>query len=196
MVAAIDRQAKQEDAEIAASTKAGLAWPPLLKDNEKVLTDLSTKAGEMQKTLAEIPVAKMRQSVALTDAARKQIEKQDYAAADASLKQATSLWSANELATRLAADVEANKGKVAEAPAPAETAGPTASTAPSAAAPSAPSSSQPQGPTATSSADSEDHPNFFLTLPGIVVSVLGLIVVLAAVTVYKKVVKRANEILE
>jgi hypothetical protein len=197
MLAAIDRQTKQEQADVEASNKAGLAWPPLFKDNEAVLTSVSGKAVDALKTVSEVPVAQMRQSLALTDAARTQMDHQNYAAAEASLKQATSLWSANELATRLAADVTADKAKApiaAATPAanPAETAAAAATPAPVAGS----STHASQGSEAATTSDSDDKTNFFFTLPGIVLAILIIIFVLAGVTVYRKVVKRANEILE
>jgi hypothetical protein len=186
ITAANDRRQKQEDAEIAAATRAGLSWPPFLPDNEKVLDGIGNKAVEAQKKLVNVPVQKMRQSLALTDKARDQVGQKDFVAADASLKQARELWSANELASRMAPDIAAAKVK-----AEAET-----KAAASVAAAATPTPNTSHASSGAPSSGGEEKPIFFFTPVGIVVSIVGIIFVLAALAAYRKVARRANEILE
>lgn len=188
--AANDRHQKQEDAEIAAATRAGLSWPPYLPDNEKVLDSIGSKAVEAQKKLAGLPVQKMRESISLTDKAREQFAQKDFASADASVKQAHELWTANELATRMAPEIAAAKTKAdSEARAAASVAAATP-------APVKTSSSSSNSSSSSSDSGGERKPIFFFTPVGMVVSILGIIFVLAGLGAYRKVSRRASEILE
>ncbi len=185
IAAANQRREQQEAAQLAAAAQAGLSWPPFLSDNEKVLTSLGTKAVEEQRKLASAPVQKMRESLAKTVAARSQMDQSDYETAVATLKEATALWATNELATRLTSEAVANKGKATEAAKVAAAATPRATPRP-----------VDSNATPDTGSSGERKPLFFFTPVGIVVSILGIVFVLTIVAAYRKVTRRANEILE
>lgn len=185
IAAANQRREQQEEAQLAAATQSGLVWSPFLADNEKNLTGLATKAVEEQRKLAALPVQKMRESLAKADAGRRQMDQGDYEGAEASLKEATALWATNELATRLASEATANKGKAVEAA--KITAAATPRTTPRPLDSDAPAEAPISG---------EAKPVFFFTPVGIVVSILGIVFVLTLVAAYRKVTRKANEILE
>jgi hypothetical protein len=95
LLAAQKREQEQGDAAVEAAEKDKTAkWPPFLPNNEKSLTKISALAGSEQKRIEALPVAKMRQSIALSEKGRTQVA-DDPAAAQDSLRQATSLWSVN-----------------------------------------------------------------------------------------------------
>ncbi len=192
-VAAVNRQTAQENAAVEAANKAGSAWPPLLPNNEKVLADISSKAAEAKSKYTAIPIADIRKSIALSEGAREKIAKGDVDGATAALQQAQQLWSSNEMVARLTSDLKDAPAKAAAeaAPAPEEKPAPTAETAPT-----------PPAPTPTAEAPVADQPaveekeSFIKTPFGMVVCLLGVILVLGAIGAYRKVSKKANEIIE
>jgi hypothetical protein len=168
-----------------ADVRAGLKWPRLL-NSDKVLTALTTKPLEELKRLEGLSVAKMHESLKLTDTAKEELAKDDAASADATLHEALGLWSTNELATRLSKDVTERKNAIATAtpvpatPRPIMTPAPTPD-ASGAVVPPAVVAPEPEGP------------NYVLYG---VISLVALVLVFAGLQAYKKIKAKANEIIE
>lgn len=193
-LAAIDREDKQATALLEAAQKAQTAWPPLLSHSETALEAISTKASEMSNTLAEIPVQKMQRSIAASTSAKALLKKGDLAGAETALAQADTLWPENEASARLRADLATAKS-IAETPATEDTAPvPVEKETPPPAAVPVPTEVVPT--TVEEVAPALEHTNFFLTPVGIVSVILGAIFISAAVSVFKKVRARANDVLE
>jgi hypothetical protein len=173
--AAQKRQEQQFDAALDAAVKGGTKWPPFQRQHEKTLTTIITKVPTELSRLNALPVAKMRQSIQLSEQGRGELAKHNLDAAENTLKDATKLWPVNELAVRLNKEVAEQK-KVAKAGTPAPAVA-TATPAPQA-TPARPK------PTATAAATTTPLPTpveepkpFFSTLPGfgvIVAAVLAL----------------------
>ncbi|HEV7405140.1 MAG TPA: PTPDL family protein [Chthoniobacteraceae bacterium] len=157
------------DAALEASTKGGVKWPPLQKQHEKTLSTIIAKTQPELTRLNALPVEKMRQSLQLAQQAREELAKHDLEAADTAAKDATKLWSANELATRLQKEVTAQKTLAkAATPVPvavAATPAPHAAQAPAAKTTTAPPPVSPEEPK-----------NFFATPRGL--GAIGLVVLL------------------
>ena len=185
-IAATQREQKQADAAFEASTKAGLAFPPLMPPSEKGLTAISTKAVEVQKHLATVNVDKMHQSMALTDTARDAFDHGSLQDASAGLKEAQKLWPTNELAMRLSGQVSSAITKAAAAAAAAATPQPVA----------APRATPRPAPIQTSAAEPvQEAPKsgFFSGPAGVVAGIIAIVLILGGFTVYRKVAARANE---
>jgi hypothetical protein len=189
MVAAFKKEQDAGDAAASAADSAG-RWAPFNKSSAKCLTSLQARAAKEGPRLAKLEPEKMRQSLQLTEAARQSLASGDAEAASKSLKEASTLWPANELASRLAKDAAAEAKAAAATPAPATpkpaTPQPKATPRPSAAQPSAASAGT------AAKGESDDRP-FFMTLPGAISIVAGLAVVLAGANVFLKMRKRKAE---
>jgi hypothetical protein len=121
------RTQAQAEAAAAYAAKVG-GWPPFRKDSEKCLSALKTKIPTEYTRLLGLPVASLRQSVALTDKAAQQLSSGQEPEAKVSLKEALALWQANEAAKRM--QEELAQVKVAPAtPAPPPPAAAPAKTA-------------------------------------------------------------------
>ena len=81
---------------VAASLRAGAIWVPLIPDSEVSINTLQRTAGSVAQHINSIPVATMTASVAKVDTARNAMATKDYSTANVLLQQATSLWVQNE----------------------------------------------------------------------------------------------------
>jgi hypothetical protein len=182
MMEAYKKELAQAEAAVVAAEGAG-QWPPFIQGSEKSLTALLTRVARETSRLAALPVDKMRKSNQLVATAKQKIADGDTAAASATLKEATALWPANELATRLIKEVAADE-KAAAAKAAAEKAAAT----PEPKATPKPATPKPATPQkqAVAPAPKEDDKPFFMTLPGAISIVVGIAAVLAGVNVFKK----------
>jgi len=193
MIAAQAREQAAINAELEADSKSGQKWPRLL-NSDKVLTALATKPADEIVRLNTLPVAKMRQSLEASDKAKELFAKDDVAGADAALKEADSLWSANEIAARLTKEISDKKNMAVQAtPAPA-TPKPTPAADPMAIPPPAATPAPAPAPVASTPVAAPDGgPNY--TLYGVLALVL-LSLCYAGILAYKKIKARANEIIE
>jgi hypothetical protein len=98
--AAFQREQAQADAAVAAAEKAG-QWPPFIPMSERSLKALAAKIPGESSRIAKLPVAQMRESLQLATTAQTQFGAKEFDAATSTLKDATRLWPANELATRV-----------------------------------------------------------------------------------------------
>ncbi len=225
LVAAFQREEARNDAALAAATTANL-WPPFIASSEKGLNAILAKITPESQRLEKIPVAPMRASIKLAEKAQTEFTAKDYAAATETLKEVTKLWTANEMATRLTAQIAEAKTppKVdpAATPAPAGTAPAgvakatpavlppgatpmpvTSAAPPTAGSPTAPppvaESSSPV-PATTSAVETKPEAEaprpFFRTLPGAISIVVGLAVILGALNVFNKLRRRSEETIE
>lgn len=188
LVEAYKQEMAAAEAASVAAEKAG-QWPPFIATNEKSLTILLGKANKEATRLAALPVDKMKKSVQLANAAKAAVNAGNYEEAAISLKEATTLWSANELAVRLNQEVSAVQ-KAAAATKPAATPAPETPKP----KPSTPKPSAAIKAAATPAAPAEDDKPFFMTLPGAIGIVVVIAASLAGLNIFKKMkAKKASQ---
>ena len=199
--ATMEAAAKKEDEAAdaaAAAAEAGNRWAPLIKHNAKCLTVLLARTSKESQRLAALHPEKMRQSITASEAAREALKNGNVDAAAASLKEATTLWPANEVAKRLAKDMADQKTAASAA----------AAVVPATPAPSAPAKATPKpkptprpsasaqesaAPVAAAPAENEDDRPFYLKPAGAIGIVVGLAIVLGGANVFMKMKKRKAE---
>ena len=187
----INRERTATDAALSASRKAGYKWDPLSPSTEESLRNLASKATSEMQRLAGLPVAKMRASVASAEKAKAALEKRDFAAAEGALAQASSDWSANEIATRLSTELQTAK-TAAAATAAAE----PAAVAPVAAAPSEVPATTTESANADGDVEVEKEKPFLLTPGGAVTAVIAIAFLVVGINTFKKIKSKANDVLE
>ena len=213
LIAANQREQAKADAALAAATAAG-QWPPFATSSEKCLKAILAKIPPEAARLEKIPVASMRESIALAEKAQTEFTTKDLAAATETLKDVAKLWPANELGTRLTAQITAAKNppkpEPAATPAPTvpgtgtarsgattpavKTAGatPAATAAAAKPAPPVPASGMETSEPATPEPTEPPKP-FFMTVPGAVSIVVGLAVLLAGANIFSKMRQRRSD---
>lgn len=200
--ATMEAAAKKEDENAdaaAAAAESGNRWAPFIKSNAKCLTVLASRAAKESQRLAALHPEKMRQSIAASEAAREALKNNNIDAASASLKEATTLWPANEVAKRLAKDI-ADQKTAASAAAAAVPATPAPST-PGKATPKPKSTPRPSASAEGSAApvagaaqaEGEDDRPFYLKPAGAIGIVVGLAIVLGGANFFIKMKKRKAE---
>lgn len=184
----INRDKAATEAAVSASRKAGYKWDPLSPASEESLRSLASRATTEMQRLAGLQTAKMRASLLAAEKAKAAIEKKDFTAAEAALTQAASDWSANEIATRLRAELQSARTAAAAEPAVTE---------PVAAAPVAPAVVARETPTDESdTVEVEKEKPFLLTIGGAITVVVALIFLLVGINTFKKIKHKANDVLE
>lgn len=204
LIAASQREQAQAAAALAAATAAG-QWPPFAAHSEKCLKAILAKIPVEAARLEKIPVGPMRESIQLAEQAQTEFTEKDLAAATETLKEAAKLWPANELVTRLTAQITAAKNPPKATPAaatpatskiaattPAPKATPSATAATPKPAPPAPLSDPDTSEPATPEPAEPPKP-FFMTVGGAVTIVIGLAVLLAAANIFSKVRQRRSD---
>ena len=204
--AADQREQAKADATLAAATAAG-QWPPLLANSEKCIAAVLARSATEAKRLETLPVASMRESIRLTQEAQTEFTGKNLDAAAEMLREALTLWPANDLAIRLQAQITAAKTPPKSDPAsiPAATPPATAATATPAvkhhAATPAPvtiPAPAPQPPPATTAtpepAPPEQAPKpFFMTLGGAITIVVVLALLLAGANIFNHIRQRSED---
>ncbi len=182
------QKAEQTSADAAIAAASGKKWPPFIPKSEKSLTALAGKLPAEITRLAAIDVAKQRESLKLANEASEAISNKDTSAADEALKKGKQLWPANELATRLQTDLTAMKATAAAKPVEAPAATPAVV------------KTKPHNANVTNAAAAavqvEAPKPFLLTLGGAITVVVVLIFAGAGIGVFRKIKRKANEILE
>ena len=137
--ALIKKETASTEATITAIERSGVKWLPLQPANAHSMTALASRVASETTRLNGLPVEKMRESIKAAEEAEKALATGNFDGAEKALRDATSAWSANELAKRLQTRLTDAK-KAASAvkpreptPAPAETPKPKPKPAPSAA---------------------------------------------------------------
>ncbi len=202
-VAANEREQKAADAAVEAATRLNSKWPPIVARSESALSAIASRATEESKRLATLEVSKMRESIKVAAEARKHLEAKAYDEAEAAITKSLALWATNESATRLQTEISASRS-ASPTPETASTeaeatpeATPTEGTPPVAAADgSIPADAAPADADESGEIVEEEEPSWFLTLPGIVTTIIVVILLLAAYTAFRKISKRANDVLE
>ncbi len=116
MKAAFEREKATSDAMLDAARKQNLKWPPYLPRNLDAMKQILDKANSDLSRLADLDVAKMRNSIALSEQAKKAIADKDIEAAEGALSQARDAWSANYMLAQIDTDLnEARTVAAAEA---------------------------------------------------------------------------------
>ena len=215
LLAANQREQAKADAAMAAATAAG-QWPPFATSSEKCLKAILAKIPVEAARLEKIQVAPMRESIKLAEKAQTEFTGKDLAAATETLKNVAKLWPANELGTRLTAQITAAKNppkpdpgatpapmtpdptaKAGAATPKPKTAGATPApgkltTVPATPTP-LPTTSNSDAP-ATAPGDSAEPPkSFFMTVPGAISIVVGLAVLLAGANIFSKIRQRRSD---
>lgn len=200
--AADQREQAKADATLAAATAAG-QWPPLLANSEKCIAAVLARSATEAKRLETLPVASMRESIRLAQEAQTEFAGKNLDAAAEMLREALTLWPANDLAIRLQAQITA--AKTPPKPEPAATPPATAATATPAvkhhAVPPAPvttSAPAPQPPPATTAAAEPAPPEqapkpFFMTLGGAITIVVVLALLLAGANIFNHIRQRSED---
>lgn len=209
MLAAAKRDDQNAEA-AAAEAEKGNRWAPFIKSNAKCLTVLLSRTAKEGPRLAKLDPQKMRLSIKASEAARQELKNGNIDAANSSLKEAATLWPANELVKRLTADAADQKAS-ASAKAAAEAA--AAASTPATPAPATPTKVTPKPKASTprpsaaaqgastpaasvasapATAEEDDRP-FYLKLPGAIGIVVGLAIVLGGANVFMKMKKRKAE---
>ena len=188
MIQAFKAELAQAEASASAADKAG-QWPQFFRVSDKALTILQAHIAKESTRLAGLSVEGMRKSLELTTVAGKKLEARDFDGANATLKEATTLWPANDLAKRLTADVAAQKAAASKAP--GATPAPAAATPAPATPKPKPKSTPVKAPTAANTTSAaapaaEDSPSFFFTMPGAITVVVTVAAALIGVNVVKK----------
>ncbi len=184
MIAAFKAELVQAEASASAADKAG-QWPPFIRFSDKALNILQAHVVKESSRLAGLSVDGMRKSLEHTAVARQKFEAREFDAANVALKEATTLWPANDLAKQLTAEVAAAKTAVGKPPAA------TPVPARESPAPAKPKSTPAKAttPLNTSSAATvapDDSPSFFLSIPGAITVVVTIAAALIGVNVVKK----------
>ena len=213
LLAANQREQAKADAAMAAATAAG-QWPPFAVSSEKCLKAILAKIPTEAARLEKIPVAPMRESIKLAEKAQTEFAGKDLAAATETLKEVAKLWPANELGTRLTAQITAAKNppkpEPGATPAPtvpgtgtAKTGAATPAVKTAGATPAATATAAKPAPPVPTSATETSEPKttepaeppkpFFMTVGGAVAIVIGLAVLLAGANIFSKVRQRRSE---
>lgn len=167
--ALIKKEQANTEATLAAIERSGVKWLPLQPVNARSLAALLTRVISESTRLAALPIDKMKESIKAAEAARTAMAVGDFDGAEKLLRDATSAWSANELAKRLQtrlADARKPPGSGAKpksseavpAPTPAPAAKPKTRT--SSAAPSAEDPAPAGSAVASAAAEPEETPIF------------------------------------
>lgn len=212
LIAASQREQAKANAALAAASAAG-QWPPFAANSEKCLRAILTKIPVEAARLEKIPVGQMRESIQLAEQAQTEFTEKDLAAATETLKEAAKLWPANELVTRLTAQITAAKnppkagpaatpapttpatsktGAATPAPKATPAAGKPATAATPNPAPAAPESDPDTSEPATTEPAEPPKP-FFMTVQGAVTIVIGLALLLAGANIFSKIRQRRSD---
>jgi hypothetical protein len=190
----LEAEKKNNQAALAEAKQQGLKWPPFLRRSDVAMKEIVKLADDTERRLAAVDVAKSNRSLDLAELARADFDNKDLTAAEAKLKEARQLWAKNEIVTRLDKELIAAKAttKAAEPeptpepPKPEPKATPKPKATPISVA-KAPASS------AVKEEEEEKPTNWlFLIVGGVIFAALAFVVW----TAYRKVVKKANEIIE
>jgi hypothetical protein len=165
-----------------AAVKGGTKWPPLQRQHEKTLTTIISKVQPELTRLNALPVAKMRESIQLSEQGRAELAKHNVEAAETALRDATKLWSVNELAVRLNKEMAEQK-KLAKAATPVPV---VAAVTPAARVTPATAKAAATATASTPLPPPEEPKSFFTTLPGLGVIVLAVLVLGFLYFSYKK----------
>jgi hypothetical protein len=214
LVAQQQREDTAADTAIQNAERQRLKWMPVNFRSERLLSlNLGRIPDEVQR-LNGLDVAKMRQSIKLAEDAREAFARKEFDVAETNLREATELWFANELATRLQTEhaqakiaMQSNEAPTVEpgtAPAAGEPGAPAPGTAaaPGAAPATTPRAATDVTTTSTSEpvegGDAAEEPvkPFLLRPIGAITVSLLVAFVAVAVSTYKKIRGRANEALE
>lgn len=193
----LDREKKVNETALAQAKRQGLKWPPFIARSEDSMKEISNLAGEGASELASVDVAKARQSIQLTAEARAALDKKDLAAAEAKTREARDAWAENETVARL--DTEIGNAKAASDSSKAEAAAaeeakaePKAEEKPAETASETTSESSEAAPASeTAAAEEEGNPLFKIIL----IAILA-IVAFVGFNAYRKVKKKAGEVIE
>ncbi|HEX5177114.1 MAG TPA: hypothetical protein VFV83_08800, partial [Chthoniobacteraceae bacterium] len=206
LVAQQQREDAAADAAIQAAERQRLKWMPVNFRSERLLSlNLGRIPDEVQR-LNGLDVAKMRQSIKLAEEAREAFARKEFDVAETNLREATELWFANELATRLQAEhaqakiaMQSNEAPTVEpgtTPAPGEPGAVAPGTAPATRAPTDVTTTASSEPMEGGDAAEEPVKPFLLRPIGVITVILVVALISVAVSTYKKIRGRANEALE
>jgi hypothetical protein len=187
MLTAYKAEIAQAEATATAADKTG-NFPPIFRSSDKALKTLTDRMAKETTRIAGLNVEGMRKSLEDTKTAQKRLEAGELDAANAALKEAGTLWPANDYVKRLLAEVAAAKASTSKAsatpmPVPA-TPAPKATPKKPAATPVKTSSSTAPAPEESSS----------IALPAAIAGVVVVAGALVGLNIYKKKKKGDGEV--
>ena len=156
--------------------------------SEKTISVLAEKIPAETERLSALEVPKMRESIKVAEAAKKQIADKKVEPAEESLRKAEDLWNTNEIVKQLRPELETLRATASAEPQPEPAPGPEKSAEEKSA--DASSSDKPVD------VQVEGEKPFLLTPGGIITAIVVLALLFAGVTVYKKIRSKASDILE
>lgn len=203
LMAAYQREQAQAESALAAATAAG-QWPPMIAGSDKCLTAIQAKILTEMKRVDDLPITAMRDSLRLVEKAQAEYAGRNLAGALNTLREATGLWAANDLAIQLQAQIAAAKiptrpepgtNPAATPPAASTPAAKTPAPTPKPAASATPAPEPPPADTETGEAKpaAPEAKPFFMTLPGALTIVVALALLLAGANVINHLRQRRED---
>ena len=125
MIGARQAQIAAAEAAMAAAERSGVKWKPFAPISSKSAEALKTTLAAEAPRLEALPLVKMRTSIASLKSAEAALKEENAAGAELKLKEAETLWPANDQIVALRTQVEALKIKPTPTPTPAPTPTPT-----------------------------------------------------------------------
>ena len=177
------QNAARAEATLAAATKSGAKWLPIIAHSPKSLEAVERTIASEKSSLASIPVAKMRESIDRANKAADAVAAKDIASAEAYLKEAQTLWPTNGALDLVKAEIADQKA--ASKPTPSPT--PSKEELAKAAAKKAAAAATPAAPEVV-----EATP-FYMTPTGAGVIVVGLLVAIGLGSVLARVLNKPKE---
>ncbi len=116
----IKQETTTTEASLAALERSGVKWLPLQPVNTRSLASLASRVTSETTRLNGLPVEKMKESVKAAQDAEHLLAAGNFDGAEKLLREATSAWSANELAKRLQTKIADAKKAPASSPKPSE----------------------------------------------------------------------------
>ncbi len=172
LIESAKREQAGYDAAVLAAQKTGAKWTPFIARSSTSVIALQKIVPSEAQRLANVPVAKMRESIAKVDSGRTALDAKNYSAAEASFKDALTLWPQNEAAIFWSGRLKQQQATPTPTPKAVTTPGPSPT-------PRHVSSPAPQA--AASPAPVEEH-SFFMTIPGAATIVVAVGLVIAVGT--------------
>lgn len=172
LIASRAQMAARAEAALAAATKSGVKWTPIIPHSRKSLEAIERTLSSEKTALASIPVAKMRQSIDYSNKATDAVAGKDLVKAEAYMKDALALWPENSALTYVKNEITALRAVATPTPTP---------TVPATSTPELAKKVRATAPVAASRASTpEPEPPFYMTplgaslIVGALLAVIGI----------------------
>lgn len=115
MISGYRSEQERYNAVIAAAKKAGAKWVPFIPRSPASIDELEKTVAAEARRLSSLPLQRMRDSLARSEEAAELFAAEEYSETEKTAREALSLWSQNEEAKYLQAELAATKKAAAEA---------------------------------------------------------------------------------